>query len=275
MIQNIRPHIYHNEYRPAPPEEEDLVFAFSETDRKILLSQDEKRVPRVRDLKSEDRECLRFLFSLDGRNCFLFWEPGKDLQIPGFFYDGIKTLRRDGSDVLGFAGSTAWHLATWYRRNTFCGACGAKLVPGSRERCMVCPSCGNVVYPMIAPAVIIGITDGDKIVMTRYRGREYRGRALVAGFCDGGRQVEHHGTLQQRAPFRTETRLKTRLDHARHRNAGEQNWNEPTQLNHDTAIFEGFVLRSNFRFARFMSACAESGSSSMPSSTETTWRQSL
>ena len=188
MIQNIRPHIYHNEYRPAPPEEEDLVFAFSETDRKILLSQDEKRVPRVRDLKTEDRECLRFLFFLDGRNCFLFREPGKDLQIPGFFYDGIKTLRRDGSDVLGFAGSTAWHLATWYRRNTFCGACGAKLVPGSRERCMICPSCGNVVYPMIAPAVIIGITDGDKIVMTRYRGREYRGRALVAGFCEIGEE---------------------------------------------------------------------------------------
>ena len=222
MIQNIRPHIYHNEYRPAPPEEEDLVFAFSETDRKILLSQDEKRVPRVRDLKSEDRECLRFLFSLDGRNCFLFWEPGKDLQIPGFFYDGIKTLRRDGSDVLGFAGSTAWHLATWYRRNTFCGACGAKLVPGSRERCMVCPSCGNVVYPMIAPAVIIGITDGDKIVMTRYRGREYRGRALVAGFCEIGEEAED--------TVRREAKEETGLSVTNIRYAGSQPWGFDSNL---------------------------------------------
>lgn len=216
MIQNIRPHIFHNEYRPAPPREEDLVFAFSEEDRKILLSRDEKRVPRVSDLAQADRECLRFLFSLDEKNCFLFWKSGAVLEIPGFFYDGIKTLRRDGSDVLGFAGSTAWHLATWYRKNVCCGACGTKMVPGTRERCMVCPSCGNVVYPVIAPAVIIGITDGDRIVMTRYRGREYKGRALVAGFCEIGEEAED--------TVRREAKEETGLSVTNIRYAGSQPW---------------------------------------------------
>ena len=53
-----------------------------------------------------------------------------------------------------------------------------------------CPRCGNLVYPKIAPAVIVALTDGDRLLMTRYQGREYKGYALIAGFCEVGETAE-------------------------------------------------------------------------------------
>ena len=40
------------------------------------------------------------------------------------------------------------------------------------------------------PAVIVAVTNGDKILVTRYKGRPYRGYALIAGFCEIGETGE-------------------------------------------------------------------------------------
>ena len=104
----------------------------------------------------------------------------------------LRVLRRTKPKEECYAGETAYHLYVWYRDNRFCGRCGERLEYSHQERAMICPSCGNVVYPKIAPAVIVGILNasGNKIVMTRYAGREYKGHALVAGFCEIGETAE-------------------------------------------------------------------------------------
>lgn len=104
----------------------------------------------------------------------------------------LRVLRRTKPKEECYAGETAYHLYVWYRDNSFCGRCGEHLEYSHKERAMICPSCGNVVYPKIAPAVIVGIlnSSGDRIVMTRYAGREYKGHALVAGFCEIGETAE-------------------------------------------------------------------------------------
>ena len=55
---------------------------------------------------------------------------------------------------------------------------------------MVCPDCKNTVYPKIAPAVIVGVYDKNRILMSHYANREYKGRALLAGFCEIGETAE-------------------------------------------------------------------------------------
>ena len=104
----------------------------------------------------------------------------------------LRVLRRTKPKEECYAGETAYHLYVWYRDNSFCGRCGERFEYSHQERAMICPSCGNVIYPKIAPAVIVGILNasGDKIVMTRYAGREYKGHALVAGFCEIGETAE-------------------------------------------------------------------------------------
>ena len=53
-----------------------------------------------------------------------------------------------------------------------------------------CPSCGRLIFPVIAPAVIVGVTDGDRIILTTYAGREYKRYALIAGFTEIGESAE-------------------------------------------------------------------------------------
>ena len=72
----------------------------------------------------------------------------------------------------------------------FCGRCGTPVTDSTTERAVVCPACGLVEYPKICPAVIAAVTDGDRLVLTKYRGRAFRKYALVAGFNEIGESIE-------------------------------------------------------------------------------------
>lgn len=60
------------------------------------------------------------------------------------------------------------------------------------ERAMRCPVCGKLSYPQICPCVIVGITDGDRILMTKYASghSKYKKYALVAGYAEVGESLE-------------------------------------------------------------------------------------
>ena len=93
---------------------------------------------------------------------------------------------------MAFAGITACQLANWYASVKYCGACGTKLLHDKRERMMRCPKCNAMQYPKISPAVIVGVIDRvqNKILMTKYAGREYKKYALIAGFTEIGETAE-------------------------------------------------------------------------------------
>jgi NAD+ diphosphatase len=57
---------------------------------------------------------------------------------------------------------------------------------------MKCPECGKIYYPQICPSVIVGVTDGDKLLMTKYAARHstYRRYALIAGYGEVGESLE-------------------------------------------------------------------------------------
>ena len=57
------------------------------------------------------------------------------------------------------------------------------------ERALKCEACGHVIYPRINPAVIVGVTKGDSLLITRYR-TGYAHNALVAGFTEIGETLE-------------------------------------------------------------------------------------
>ena len=81
-------------------------------------------------------------------------------------------------------------VINWYRNRKFCGRCGHKMRHDEKERMMRCDHCGNMEFPKICPAVIIGVTDGDKILMSKYAGRAYKKYALLAGFTEIGETIE-------------------------------------------------------------------------------------
>ena len=189
MIQDIGNDIYHVEYMPEKPEEKDIVFAFKT--RRVFAKMDEEKnmfFPTIAMVKDQmDSEKLQFLFKISEKN--YYWYDG-ELEIEGYDYEIAARLNSLKSMTDAFAGMTAYHLYVWYNGHRYCGKCGAKLEHLDHERAMTCPACKNRSYPVIAPAVIIGVTKGDEILITRYAGREYKGVALLAGFCEIGESAE-------------------------------------------------------------------------------------
>ena len=55
---------------------------------------------------------------------------------------------------------------------------------------MRCPECGNMIFPKISPAIIVAVTDGDRILLSKYAGRTYAHYALLAGYTEIGETLE-------------------------------------------------------------------------------------
>lgn len=184
MIQDIFPHALHNEYQPRlVPTAENTVLCFRGEE---LLVRPDGHFPTAGELGQRD---YRYLFAVDDRRYFLLM--GGDEIPQGDSYESIRQLRRSQrlSREEIYAAFTGKHLADWYRDAQFCGRCGTKTAHSERERAMVCPSCGKTFYPRIMPAVIVGIKNGERLLLTRYR-TGFTPNALVAGFTEIGETAE-------------------------------------------------------------------------------------
>lgn len=102
----------------------------------------------------------------------------------------VRSLIARNGDPQALAVATGLHLRTWYQDNRCCGRCGGRMAHSTTERALVCIACGHIVYPRISPAVIVAVTDGDRLLLTRYARGNYRRRALVAGFVEIGETPE-------------------------------------------------------------------------------------
>ena len=78
MIQDIAPHIYHNEYHPSAPAEDSYLLCYQEG--KILLRQKEPEgeisFPRFRELKEKEEHArkLIYLFTIDEDRFLSAWK---------------------------------------------------------------------------------------------------------------------------------------------------------------------------------------------------------
>ena len=188
MIQDIFPHKLDNHYYPdRKPVAGSIVLAYRKQD--VLVKGD--LFPRVSELPAGCADNLIYLFSLDDDNYFFLDAKDEDMALPeGYELVGVRSFRRSGiaEKYRVFLAYTGLQLANWYRGNSFCGWCGKKTFIDANERALRC-ECGNVIYPRIVPAVIVGVTNGDRILVTKYK-TGFAHFALVAGFTEIGETLE-------------------------------------------------------------------------------------
>ena len=89
-----------------------------------------------------------------------------------------------------FAAVTALHLSRWYGQNTYCGKCGNVMEHSPVQRALICNNCGNIVYPQIAPVVIVAVVNDDKLLLTKYSDRTLPQWVLISGFVEIGETIE-------------------------------------------------------------------------------------
>ncbi len=186
MIQDIEPHVFHNEYRPeAKADETTLVLCFD--GKKILAKKEENGLVYPTKSLLPEGASLVYAFAVDETEYFLNLS-GEVIEIEGFGYLDLMEARRGCSNVDGMVLFTGTHLHQWYMESKFCGSCATPTVHSDYERAMKCQNCGKNIYPRLMPAVIVGVTNGDKLLVTKYReGKFY---ALIAGFAEIGETLE-------------------------------------------------------------------------------------
>lgn len=215
MIQDIYPHRFNNQYRPGEsPLEDSFILSITkegvlvrilegeeieqpeeqllvgDKSRKLLDRAKEMHFPQRKELPEIADAELTYLFSMDDISYFLYDRTVEKLP-EGYRYLPIPELRKAGIGPKAsvFLVTTALQLANWYRKNRYCGCCGNLTVLDEVERAIRCPNCGNVVYPKIVPAVIVGVIHKDKLLLTKYA-KGFRPYALVAGFTEIGESLE-------------------------------------------------------------------------------------
>ena len=187
MIQDIAPHRFDNHYDPAArPETGDAALCFRGRELLCRVEDGALSFPAVGELPAGE---YTYLFRLDGRAFFL--RRGAGASAAGYAYENIALFRTARASEAALAAVTGFHLASWYDEARYCGKCGAPTVHDAQERMMKCPVCGHMIFPKIMPSVIVAVTEGDRLLLTRYANRPGASRfALVAGFTEIGETAE-------------------------------------------------------------------------------------
>lgn len=214
MIQDISPHVLHNQFEIKEIQPDDFLLLFNRKNN-VLLKERKKELSflSLNDLPegfaSFFREKPEFLFSIDDKNFFMadytdemetfFTEQFKKETIPSTKTDinlndfsievhPTSIFRTFQPGYYGFAGITAHHIYRFRKSRAFCGCCGTPMEKSKTERAMICPNCKNVEYPKICPAVTVAIINRDKLLMAQnVISKRF---ALIAGYVEIGESFE-------------------------------------------------------------------------------------
>lgn len=188
MIQDIAPYKFNNQYRDYLPEPDSRVM-FVKGGRVAAEAEGASPdFPLYRDVSDSSKDYI-YLFSIDDIKFFLATEKVNSFETKYSYY-GLRDFYNFDKKFMAFAAVTAFQLNNWYDSNRFCGRCGSPMHKSGKERMLKCEKCENTVYPKISPAVIVAVTDGERILMTKYANREYKRYALIAGFSEIGETLE-------------------------------------------------------------------------------------
>lgn len=192
MIQDISPHKYNNTFYSKMPCNSDYVLIFENEDVVLKKNEIDKSLPtygEIKEILDLDIDKLLYLFSIDDHGFYLIFDE-KINNIDKFYKENINIFRELQPQWISFGGITGYHLYNWYNENRYCGKCGELMSHSTKERALICDKCNNIKYPQISPAIIVGIMDGDKILMTKYSRGDYKKYALIAGFMEIGETLE-------------------------------------------------------------------------------------
>lgn len=150
MLQDLYPHVYHNEMAWKAPAPDDIALIFT-PDRTIYcgLEGSTLTLPRMQRYNRRRGAVQRFPLTKQR----IISSPLTPGETDAFRYPSFRVApRHDGRDkrrpVRRRSGES---LHRWYDSQKFCGRCGARMEKSAVERAMVCPQCKNTVYPKICP----------------------------------------------------------------------------------------------------------------------------
>ena len=171
------------------PETDDYLFIFNEN-RELYLTSD-RQLPKTLD--DFDVEFCLFIGKYKGKNSFVV-----NVYDETSFYD-LREVYEFNPDLYHIAGKAVL-VRDWYISHEFCGRCGTPTQIDEKDMMLKCPSCGQVHYPRIAPAIIVAISKENELLMAQHSYHDTIRYALIAGFVEPGESIEeaaHREVLEE------------------------------------------------------------------------------
>lgn len=167
-------------------------FAFRGYRLLVRVQEDQARVPELSSLQEVDLGVVRsqYLGTLDGRPCYSAELPEDAEPPPGMTFQGLRSLYGLLDEDFFWVAGRAVQIVDWDRTHQYCSACGSLTESQRRERVKVCPNCGYTSYPRLAPAIIVAVTRGDKLLLARSRRHPPGLYSVLAGFVEPGETLE-------------------------------------------------------------------------------------
>ncbi|MGH8249654.1 MAG: NAD(+) diphosphatase [Steroidobacteraceae bacterium] len=83
-------------------------------------------------------------------------------------------------------------MISFRHRHRYCGSCGAATQPEKNGRVMTCTDagCATEFFPRVDPAVIVLVTDGERVLLGRQPGWTEGRYSTIAGFVEPGESLE-------------------------------------------------------------------------------------
>jgi len=113
-------------------------------------------------------------------------------------------------------------LLHWHKGTRHCGSCGGPVEFRRAGYQGVCGQCGREHYPRVDPAVIVAVSDGQRLLLGRQSGWAPRHWSVLAGFVEPGESLEQ--TVAREVYEETRVRVRTS------RYLGAQPWPFPGAL---------------------------------------------
>jgi NAD+ diphosphatase len=177
MIEKSVYEDYEIEFSETYTSNDAYYFAFNEN-RELYL-ENKKLITEVNEL---DINFSLFIGKYKNKDCFVVNANFKE----GF---DLREVYEFDHDLYHIAGKAVL-VNDWYISHRFCGRCGCETQIDEKDMMLKCPSCGQVHYPRIAPAIIVAIRNADKLLMAKHSYHDNIRYALIAGFVEPGEAIE-------------------------------------------------------------------------------------
>lgn len=167
-------------------------FIFHQDGLLLEETPDRLRAPFIPDIRALGLtlENVGYIGSADGRDCFAAGIP-EAASPSGYSLRKLLPAYEQMEEAWFWIAGRAYHLLEWIKKTRFCSVCGARMEAAAEERARHCPDCGGRVYPRISPAVIVAVTDGDRILLARNSKRVVPMYSVIAGFVEPGETLEN------------------------------------------------------------------------------------
>src|SRR4030042_2061883 len=167
-------------------------FAFQENKLLVYEESSQCNLPCLIDFAELGLTTLRehYLGRLDNHLCYAVEVAEGTILSTGMTFKGLRQIYGCLNEDLFWIAARAVQIVDWDRTNQFCGKCGVELRMKTTERAKECPQCGLLLFPRLAPAIIVLVERGNKLLLARSRYFPSDMYSVIAGFVEPGESLE-------------------------------------------------------------------------------------